>query len=75
MFYVRSNNKTRSGELRFPRSARSGSQGVVYEFLQDYSRKWVQCSYCGRSIMFSDRTRHTRIFHTDVTGGLIVDWG
>jgi hypothetical protein len=42
-------------------------------YLKNISQTWVQCSYCSRTIMFTDRTRHTRIFHTNATGGLIVD--
>lgn len=74
MFYVRSNQKKPFRGIASPRSCAEGSQGVVYGFLQDYTRKWVQCSYCGRSIMFSDRTRHTRNFHTDASGGLLIDF-
>ena len=71
MFYRRSNQKTQSGELRFPRSARSGSQGVVSEFLQDYSRKWVQCSYCGRTVLYSALSKHHNNFHNyGRTGGI-----
>ena len=44
-------------------------------YLKNISQTWVQCSYCGRTVMYSQRTRHTIIFHTDATGGLIVDWG
>ena len=42
-------------------------------YLKNISQTWVQCSYCGRTVMYSQRTRHTMIFHTSQTGGLIVD--
>ncbi len=45
----------------------------INPYLKNISQTWVQCSYCGRSIMFSDRIKHTKRFHTDATGGLIID--
>ncbi len=42
----------------------------ILPYLVDYTKKWVQCSYCGRTVLYSQITRHTRIFHTDATGGI-----
>ncbi|QHI24626.1 hypothetical protein Ahae5227_09245 [Acinetobacter haemolyticus] len=56
------------------RSCAEESQGVVYGFLHDYTGKWVTCQYCGRTVLYSQRTRHTKMFHTSLTGGLIIDF-
>jgi spore coat polysaccharide biosynthesis protein SpsF (cytidylyltransferase family) len=45
----------------------------ITPYLKNISQTWVQCSYCGRTVMYSQRTRHTRIFHTNASGYLIVD--
>lgn len=74
MFYRRSNQKKPFRGIASPCSRAEGSQGVVYGFLQDYTSKYVECPYCGRTILFSQQTRHTKIFHTNSTGGLIIDF-
>ncbi|WP_151834330.1 hypothetical protein [Acinetobacter junii] len=43
-------------------------------YLENLTKKWVQCRYCGRTVMYSQRTRHTTVFHTNSTGGLIIDF-
>lgn len=45
----------------------------ILPFMKNITQTWVQCSYCGRTVMYSQRTRHTKIFHTNSTGGLIID--
>ena len=46
----------------------------IEPYLRDYTRKWTQCSYCGRTVLYSQRMRHTKDFHTSPTGGLIIDF-
>lgn len=45
----------------------------ILPYLKNISQTWVQCSYCGRTVMYSQRTRHTTIFHTSSTGALLID--
>lgn len=46
----------------------------ILPYLKNISQTWVRCSYCGRTVMYSQKTRHTILFHTNVDGGLIIDF-
>ena len=68
MFY-RSSNKENSVRG----IARVSEQGVVSEFLHDYTKKWVTCQYCGRTLQYCQLITHFRKFH-DYDNNLILDF-
>lgn len=44
-------------------------------YLRDISQSWVRCSYCGRTVVYSQLIKHQRIFHNyGEKGGLIIDF-
>lgn len=68
MFYRRCNQENSVRGI-----ARVSEQGVVSEFLHDYTKKWVTCQYCGRTLQYGQLIIHFRKFH-DYDSNLILDF-
>jgi hypothetical protein len=42
-------------------------------YFQDFTKKWVQCSHCGRTLMYIQLIKHQQLFHND-NNGFIIDF-
>ena len=42
-------------------------------YLEDLTKKWVQCRYCGRTLMYIQLIKHEHVFHND-NRCFILDW-
>ena len=43
-------------------------------YLTNLTGRWVQCQYCGRTLLFTQLIRHKQVFHQDYNGRLIIDF-
>ncbi len=43
-------------------------------YLQNITQSWIQCNYCGRTIMYSQRIKHERTFHEGLNNCFIYDY-
>lgn len=44
-------------------------------YLDNLTKKWVQCSYCGRTLMYIQLIRHQQVFHNyGRPGAFILDF-
>lgn len=67
MFYRSSNQKNSVRGI-----ANVNEQGVVSEFLHDYTDKWTTCQWCGRTLQYAQLMKHWRKFH-NYDDGIIFD--
>ena len=43
-------------------------------YLTNLTGRWVQCQYCGRTLLFTQLIRHKQVFHEDYNGSFILDF-
>ena len=51
----------------------SRNNNINSNFLRSSMNDYVQCQYCGRTLIFSDLYKHLRLFH-DYEKNLIIDF-